>query len=244
MHAAPSSGRRQQKKAQSKGFSKVQAAAESWRPISSPTRARVTGSVSNPPSERGVVIRRRPVSRSAFRTGCDSRRSRSASSLCARMIGAILRAASSREVSGSHGIWLVRDVDWLLVMAAHPRFAEAMIWRAPFSNGPRMRASAFRKRSLSAGVVHKTGCCPERREIVARRNGLEQLPELLPYGLIGVSTGQGVESPKRQPAGALPVGDLDSSAQGQRSVGFSAAVCQLTIDSPELGLEIALVVAV
>jgi hypothetical protein len=28
-----------------------------------------------------------------------------------------------------------------------------------------MHASAFRKRSLSAGVVQKTGCGPERREI-------------------------------------------------------------------------------
>ena len=43
-----------------------------------------------------------------------------------------------------------------------------------------MRAPAFRKRSLSAGVVQKTGCRPERREIVARRNGLEEVPELLP----------------------------------------------------------------
>jgi hypothetical protein len=109
---------------------------------------------------------------------------------------------------------------------------------------PRMHAPAFRKRSLSAGVVQKTGCCPERREIVARRNGLEEVPELLPQGLIGISTGQGVESPKRQPARALPVGDLDSSAQRRNSVGFSAAMRQLTVDSPQLGLEIALVAAV
>ena len=70
-----------------------------------------------PPSERGVVIRRSPVSRSAFKTGCDSRRSRSASSLCARIIGAISRAASSREVSGSQGIWLVLGVDRVSVIA-------------------------------------------------------------------------------------------------------------------------------
>jgi hypothetical protein len=109
---------------------------------------------------------------------------------------------------------------------------------------PRIHAPAFRKRSLSAGVVQKTGCRPERREIVARRNGLEEVPELLPQGVIGVSTGQGVESPKRQPARALPVGDLDSSPQRRNSVGFSAAIRQLTVDSPQLGLEIALVAAV
>jgi len=79
---------------------------------------------------------------------------------------------------------------------------------------------------------------------VPRRNGLEEVPELLPQGMIAVSTGKGVESPKRQPARALPVGDLDSSPQRRNSVGFSAAIRQLTVDSPQLGLEIALVVAV
>src|SRR5262249_35752472 len=107
-----------------------------------------------------------------------------------------------------------------------------------------MHASAFRKRSLSAGIVQKTGCCPERREIVARRNGLEEVPELLPQELIRVSSGQGVESPKRQPARALPVGDRDSSAQRRNSVGFSAAIRQLTVDPPQFGLEISLVAAV
>ena len=48
-------------------------------------------------------MRRRPDSRSAFKTGRCSRRSRSASSLCARMIGAISRATSSSEVSGFQG---------------------------------------------------------------------------------------------------------------------------------------------
>jgi hypothetical protein len=112
------------------------------------------------------------------------------------------------------------------------------------SIGPRIHAPAFRKRSLSAGGVQKTGCRSERREIVARRNGLEEVAELLPQGLIGISTGQGVESPKRQPTRALPVGDLDSSPQRRNSVGFSAAISQLTVDSPQLGLEIALVSAV
>jgi hypothetical protein len=112
------------------------------------------------------------------------------------------------------------------------------------SIGPMMHAPAFRKRSLSAGVVQKTRCGPERREIVARGNGLEEVPELLPQGPIGVSTGQGVESPKRQPARALPIGDLDSSEQRRGGVRFSAAIRQLTVDSPQLGLEIALVAAV
>jgi hypothetical protein len=62
--------------------------------------------------------------------------------------------------------------------------------------------------------------------------------------MIGVSNGQGVESPKRQPSGALAVGDFDSSPQRRNSVGFSAAIRQLTVDSPQLGLEIALVAAV
>src|SRR5262245_25626846 len=106
-----------------------------------------------------------------------------------------------------------------------------------------MHASAFRKRSLSAGIVQKTGCCPERREIVARRNGLEEVPELLPQELIRVSSGQGVESPKRQPARALRVGDLDRSAQRCSSVGFSQAIRQLAVHSPKLGLEISLVAA-
>src|ERR1044071_1512207 len=103
-----------------------------------------------------------------------------------------------------------------------------------------MHAPAFRKRSLLAGVVEKTGCRPERREIVARRNGLDEVLKLLPRRLIGVSTGQRVESPKLQPARALPVCDLDSSAQRPNSVGFSTAIRQLTVDSPQLGLEIAL----
>ena len=102
----------------------------------------------------------------------------------------------------------------------------------------------FRKRSLSAGVVQKTGRRPERREIVARRNSLEEVPKLLAQGMIGVPTGQGMESPKRQPARALPIGDLDSSPQRGKSIGFSTAIRQLTVDSPKLGLEIALVAAV
>src|SRR5262245_59994727 len=59
------------------------------------------GSVSNPPRDRGVDIRRRPVWRNAFRTGRDRRRSRSASGLYFWMIGAMSRAASMSDVSVS-----------------------------------------------------------------------------------------------------------------------------------------------
>src|SRR5262245_58871340 len=107
-----------------------------------------------------------------------------------------------------------------------------------------MRTPAFRKRSRSTGIFEKTGYCPERWEIVAGRNGLEQVPELLPQGVIRVTTGQGVERSKRQPARSLSVGDLDRSAQRQSSVGFSSAIGELTVDAPQLGLQISLVVAV
>ena len=107
-----------------------------------------------------------------------------------------------------------------------------------------MHAQAFPKRSLSAGLVQKTGCHPERGEIVARRDGLDEVPELLPQRLIiGVCTGQGVESPELQPARTLRVGDLDSSPQRHGSFGCSAAIGQLAVDSPQLSLEIALVAA-
>jgi hypothetical protein len=51
-----------------------------------------------------------------------------------------------------------------------------------------MHTPAFLKRCLSAGVVQQTDCRPERREIVTRTNGLDEVPELLPQRLIGVST--------------------------------------------------------
>jgi hypothetical protein len=44
----------------------------------------------------------------------------------------------------------------------------------------RLHAPVFPKRSLSAGVVQKTSRSPERRKIAARRNGLDEVPELLP----------------------------------------------------------------
>lgn len=81
-----------------------------------------------------------------------------------------------------------------------------------FASEPRMHGLALRERSLSAGVVQETDRRPERREIVARGNGLDKAPELLPQRLIGVSTGQGVQRPKRQPVRALRGGGLDSSA--------------------------------
>jgi hypothetical protein len=42
----------------------------------------------------------------------------------------------------------------------------------------------------------------------------------------------------------LRAGDLDSSPQRRGGIGFSAPMCQLTVDSPQLGLEIALVAVV
>jgi hypothetical protein len=51
-----------------------------------------------------------------------------------------------------------------------------------------MRTPAFLERSLSAGVTQQTDCLPERRKIVTRRNGLDEVSELLPQRLIGVST--------------------------------------------------------
>src|SRR5262245_16785221 len=63
------------------------------------TRARVMGSTSRPPRERGVNMRNNPVSYSASRTGRDRRRSRSASPLCSRITGARHRAASMSVVS-------------------------------------------------------------------------------------------------------------------------------------------------
>lgn len=108
-----------------------------------------------------------------------------------------------------------------------------------------MRPRAFPKRSLSAGLAHKAGCCPERREIMAGGDGLEELPKLIAQCLIGKSTGQGVERPKLQPASPLSAGDLDGTAQRSGSgLGFPAAIGQLTVDSPQLGLEITLVAAV
>lgn len=52
-----------------------------------------------------------------------------------------------------------------------------------------MRPRAFQKRSLSAGLAQKAGGCPERREIVARRDGLGEIPKLrLPVHLINRSS--------------------------------------------------------
>ncbi len=97
-----------------------------------------------------------------------------------------------------------------------------------------MRPRAFQKRSLSTGLAQKASCCPERREIMARRNSLDEVPKLLTQCLIGKSTGEGVERSKLLPARPLSGGGF----------GFSATVSQLPSDSPQLGLEIALVAAV
>ena len=80
---------------------------------------------------------------------------------------------------------------------------------------------------------------------MARRKGLDKVPEMLTHCLIGKSTGEGVKRPELQPAGPLCGGELDGVAQRSGcDFGFSAAIGQLPIDSPQLGLEIALVAAV
>jgi hypothetical protein len=110
---------------------------------------------------------------------------------------------------------------------------------------PRMHHQAFPKRSPSAGLAQKAGCCPERGKIVARRNRFDEVPKLLTHRRIWKPTGEGVKRPKLQPACPLSAGDLDGTAQ--RTGGgfaFSAAISQLTVDSPQLRLEIALVAPV
>jgi hypothetical protein len=93
--------------------------------------------------------------------------------------------------------------------------------------------------------VQKAGCRPERREIMARRDSLDEISQLLTPHLIGKSTGEGVERPKLQPARPLSAGGLDGTAQrSSGGFGFPAAISQLTVDSPQLGLEIALVAPV
>ena len=53
---------------------------------------------------------------------------------------------------------------------------------------------------FSTGLAQKASCRSERREIMTRRESLDEVPELLTHGLIGKSTGEGVERPKFQPA--------------------------------------------
>ena len=80
---------------------------------------------------------------------------------------------------------------------------------------------------------------------MARRESLDEVPKLLTHCLIGKSTGEGVERPKLQPTRPLSDGDLNSTAQRSGGgFGFPAAISQLTVDPPQLGLEIALVAAV
>src|SRR5574338_486651 len=57
------------------------------------------------------------------------------------------------------------------------RVAHGVILRFRFTiHARRMRARALPKRSLSTGLAQKPGGCPERWEIMARRNGLEEVP--------------------------------------------------------------------
>ena len=80
---------------------------------------------------------------------------------------------------------------------------------------------------------------------MARRDSLDEVPKLLTQCLIGKSTGEGVERPKLQPARPLSAGNLDGCAQGSGGrFFFTGAISQLTVDSPQLGLEIALVAPV
>src|SRR5262245_65384622 len=79
---------------------------------------------------------------------------------------------------------------------------------------------------------------------MARWDSSDEVPKLLTNCLIGKSTGEGVERPKFQPARPLSDGDLDGAAQRNGGgFAFSAAICELTVESPQLGLEIALVAA-
>ena len=107
---------------------------------------------------------------------------------------------------------------------------------------PRMHHQAFPKRSLLAGIAQKVDCCPERGKMVARRNRFDEVPKLLTRRRIRKPTDEGVERPKLQPACPLSAGDLDGTAQRSGGGGaFSAAIRQLTVDAPQLSLQIALV---
>jgi hypothetical protein len=107
-----------------------------------------------------------------------------------------------------------------------------------------MHPQAFPKRSLSTRLAQKASCHAERREIMARGDSLDQVFKLLTQSRIGKSAGQGVERPKLQPARLLSGGDFYGTTQRRRGgLGFSATVSQLTVDSPQLGLEIALITA-
>ena len=108
-----------------------------------------------------------------------------------------------------------------------------------------MHAQAFPKRSDSTGRTQKAGGCPERRQIMARRNGFEETAQLLTQCPIGKSPDQRVERPKLQPARPLSAGDRDGTVQRSGGgFGFPAAIGELAVDSPELGLEIALIASV
>jgi hypothetical protein len=86
------------------------------------------------------------------------------------------------------------------------------------------------------------GVWPERREIMVRRNRLDESPRSLTLCLIGKSAGEGLERPTRQPARALSAGGLDGTAQRRSGgFGFPGAIRQLTLDSQQFGLEVALV---
>src|SRR4030095_10478994 len=115
----------------------------------------------------------------------------------------------------------------------------------PKARFPKDTHPAVPEAFLLTGLAQKASGSSERREIMPRRNSLDEIPELLTHRLIGKSTAQGVERPKFQPARPLRGGDLDRPPERSGGAfGFSAAMSQLTIDPPQLGLEITLVVHV
>ena len=72
-----------------------------------------------------------------------------------------------------------------------------------------------------------------------------RIPGSLTQRRIGKSTGERIPRAELQPARPLSGGDVDGTAQRcGGSFGFPGAISQLAIDSPQLGLEIALVAAV
>src|SRR5688500_11437749 len=72
----------------------------------------------------------------------------------------------------------------------------------------RMHPQAFPKRSLSARLAQQGRCCMERGDIMAGRNGPDDVPELVSDRGIGKSTGDGVQRRKLQPARRMLGGEL------------------------------------
>ena len=70
---------------------------------------------------------------------------------------------------------------------------------------------------------------------MARRNGLDEIPELVTLGLIREQANERVERPQLQPSRSLDGGDLERTTQRcSGSISFSVAMSQLTIDALQL----------